>query len=57
LSFREGDYIIQVNEAKLDGSTSLEEYLEKVKPGDVVSLTLARNRQTLILNVTAGELK
>jgi S1-C subfamily serine protease len=54
---QEGDYIIQVNEAKLDGSTSLEEYLEKVKPGDVVSLTLARNRQTLILNVTAGELK
>jgi S1-C subfamily serine protease len=54
---QEGDYIIQANDTKVDESNQLEEVLEKIKTGDLVSLTVVRNKQTLILNLTAGEAK
>jgi|GEM_PF-860502 len=53
--FQEGDYIIQVGDTKIDENTSLEQVLEKVKPGDLVPFTVVRNKQTLILNLTAGQ--
>ncbi len=54
---QDGDYIIQVNDSKIDEGNQLEEVLEKIKPGDLASITVVRNKQTLILNLTAGEPK
>jgi serine protease Do len=53
----DGDYIIQVGDTKLGENALLEQSLEKIKPGELVQLTVVRNKQTLILNLTPGELK
>jgi len=54
---QEGDYILQVKGTKIEENTPLEEILEKIKPGDLTAFTLVRNKQTLIVNLTAAETK
>lgn len=54
---QEGDYVVQIGDTKIDEGTFVEEALERVKPGDVVQFTIVRNKQSLILNLTAAELK
>lgn len=54
---QDGDYIIQINDNKIDESAQLEQVLEKIRPGDLAAFTVVRNKQTLILNVTVAEPK
>ncbi len=54
---QEGDYIVQINDTKIIEGVLVEEVLARIKPGDLVALTVVRNKQTLILNLTAGEIK
>jgi S1-C subfamily serine protease len=53
----EGDIITQVGNNKISEDNGLEEALSKVKPGDLVSFTVERNKQVLVFTLTAGTLK
>ncbi len=52
-----GDVITTVGDSKITENNLLEEALEQYKPGDVLKLTVARNKQNLTLNLTAGTIK
>lgn len=52
---REGDYIIQIGNTKIEENTLVEEVLERIRVGDTVPLTIVRDRQTMIINVKVGE--
>lgn len=52
-----GDIITAVDDSKISENNSLEEILEKYKPGDKVNLTVMRDSKNLNLILTAGELK
>jgi S1-C subfamily serine protease len=51
---REGDVIQRVDRDILDGSADLGEVLVQYKPGSRVTLTVARNGETLEVSVTLG---
>jgi S1-C subfamily serine protease len=52
-----GDIITAVNEQSLADGTILEEALQKINPGQAITLTVVRNRNRMTLSITPGELK
>ncbi len=51
------DIITAINDQKVTGDVSFEELLESYRPGDTLSLTVARGQQTLIFTLVPGQLK
>ncbi|PDW04512.1 S1C family serine protease [Candidatus Viridilinea mediisalina] len=52
---RDGDIIVAVNGARLDYNTSLRQLLLRHAPGDTVSITVLRDENEQVLEVTLGQ--
>jgi S1-C subfamily serine protease len=51
---KDGDIITDVNGTRIDGTTSVDEVLSQFKPGDIVTLTVLRDGQTIQVPLTLG---
>jgi len=49
-----GDIILSINDAKLDGTTSLRQILVQYKPGQTIKLHVLRNGQDKTFDLTLG---
>ena len=52
-----GDLISAVDSHPINENSTLEEILEKYKPGDKLTIIVTRKNQAVNLNLVAGELK
>ena len=52
---RDGDLIVAVDGTRLDYNTSLRQLLLRYAPGDKVTVTVLRDNQEILLDVTLGQ--
>jgi S1-C subfamily serine protease len=49
-----GDIILSINDAKLDGASSLRQLMQQYKPGQTITLHVLHNGQDTAIDLTLG---